>query len=380
MLKREELQLLVGKRNDHCASIYLPTHRAGVETRQDPIKLKNLLGDAENRLLALGLKDREARELLKPAQQLLHQENFWQHQSDGLAMFLTKDFFRHYSVPLRFPNLAVVTDRFHLKPLMLYFTSDDRYYLLALSQNQVRIFEGSRYSLNEIFPRGMPVSLADALDEEEAQKQMQFHTSAPSGTKRAAVFHGHGGNNEVHQDQLLRYFDKINASLHDLLKEEHAPLVLAGVEYLHPIYHSADTYPHILLEGIRSNPERMPLEELQKEAWTIVHPYYQRVRKEAERLYWELTGTGQTTNRVSEAISAAVHGRIATLFLPEGVQSWGSFNEEQNAVTMHADAQQCDEDLLELTALRTLATGGTVFAVEPQQMPDSGSVAAIFRY
>ncbi len=380
MLKREELNLLFGKRNDHCISIYLLTHRDGADSRQDPIiMLKSLLFQAENRLFELGLWSMKVRKLLKPAQQLLQRENFWQNQSDGLAMFLTKDFFRHYIVPLRFPNLSVVTDRFHLKPLMPYFTSDGRFYLLALNQNQVRIFEGSRYSLNEIFPRGMPASLADALGEEDAQKRLLFHSSAPSGSKRAAVFNDHVGEDEVNKDKLLRYFRHISASLRDLLKEEHVPLILAGDDYLHPIYHSAETYPHILLVGIHCNPDRMPLDELYKEAWKIVHPYHQRVRKEAEELYWKLTGTGKTTNRVSEAFSAAVHNRIATLFVPEGVQCWGYFDEKQNAVEMHADAQPGDQDLLELTALQTLVTGGTVFTVESQQMPDSGSVAAIFR-
>lgn len=380
MLKREELQSLAGKQNSHCVSIYLPTHRAGVETRQDPINLKNLLREAENSLLALGLTGKEARELINPAEQLLSQVDFWQHQSDGLAVFITKDFFRHYSVPLRFPKLAVVTDRFHLKPLLRYFTSDGRYYLLALSQNQVRIFEGSRYNLNEIFPKEMPLNMADALGEEEQPKQLQFHTSAPSGAKRAAVYHGHGGEDEIHKDKLLRFFRKIDMSIHDFLSQESVPLVLAGVEYLHPIYHKADTYPHILIEGIRGNPERMPLPELHKEAWAIVHPYYQRVRKEAEMLYRQLTGTGKTTNRVSEAIEAAMHGSVATLFIPVGVHRWGEFDSEQNAVSMHTDAQPGDEDLLDLTALQTLATGGTVFAVTPEQMPDNAPVVAIFRY
>jgi hypothetical protein len=377
--KREELQSLVGKQNGHCISIYLPTPRAGAENCQDPNRLKNLLREAENLLLAQGLWGAKVHELLKPAQQLLDQGYLWQCQSDGLALFLTHDFFRHYSLPLRFPKLAVVTNSFHLKPLLRYSTSDGQYYLLALSQNQVRLFQGSRYGLNEIFPKGMSVSLAEPLGKEEPEKILQFHATASTGSIRSMVFHDQVGEDEVPKYRLRRFFRWIDAYLHDLLRGEHAPLVLAGAEHLHPIYRPVNTYPHTPIEGIHGDPERMPLEELHKEAWTIVQPYYQRARRDAEELYWELTGTGKTTNRVSEAVVAAVHGRIATLFVQVNVESWGSFDPEQNTLTIHADAQPGDEDLIELTALRTLATGGTVFALSQDQMPDISPVAAIFR-
>jgi hypothetical protein len=379
ILNREELRSLVGKRNDHCISIYLSMHQAEAEARQNPIRLKNLLREAEIRLHALGLWALKANELLKPAYQLLDQEYFWQHQSDGLALFLTEDFFRHYSLPLRFPKLAIVTDHFHLRPLLRYFTSDGQFYLLALSKDRIRVFQGSRYGLNEIFPKGMPVGMADALGEEESEKILQFHSSATSGSIRAAVFHDQVGEEDIRKYRLQRFFRWIDASLHELLREEHAPLILAGAEYLHSIYRSVNTYPHILIEGINGAPERMPSGELHKQAWTIVQSHCQRARKEAEELYWELTGTGKTTNSVSEAALAAVPGRIATLFVPANVESWGSFDAKQNVITLYADAQSGDEDLLDLIALRTLATGGTVFALPAEEMPDITPVAAIFR-
>jgi Bacterial archaeo-eukaryotic release factor family 3 len=377
ILNREELQSLIGKQNDHCVSIYLPTHLTEGENRQDPDRLKNLLQEAENRLLARGLWATKAHELLKPAQQLLDQGYLWRHQRDGLALFLTENFFRYYSLPLRFPKLVDVTDRFHLRPLLRYFTSDGQFYLLALNQNRVRVFQGSRYCLNEIFLEGMPVSLDDPLGEDN-HKILRFHPDAPSWGIRAAVCRDKPEEDEVLKYRLLRFFRWIDSSLRDLLREEHAPLVLAGAEYLHPIYRTASAYPHILFEGIHSDLQQMALEELHKKTWTIVQSYYQRARREAEELYWELTGTGKTTNRVSDAIAAAVHGRIDTLFVQVNVQSLGSFDAQQNGATPHADPQFGDE-LLDLMALRTLTTGGTVFAVPREQMPYISPVAAIFR-
>jgi release factor family 3 len=320
----------------------------------------------------------KADELLKPARRLLDQGYFWREQRDGLALFLTDDFYRYYSLPLRFPKFAVVADRFHLKPLLRYFTSDSQFYLLALSQNHVRIYQGSRYSLSEIFLEEMPVSLAYAPDEEEPEKILQINAGAPSGGIRAVVFYEQVGEEEIYKYRLRRFFRWVDASLRDLLKNEQAPLILAGAEYLRSIYRSINTYRHILIEGINGDLELTPLEELHKQAETIVHPYYERTRNEAKELYWDLKGTGKTTNSIREAVIAARHGRIATLFVPANAESWDGFDTEQNIVTMDTATQPGDESLLDLITLRTLATGGTVFAAPQEQMPEISPVAVIF--
>jgi hypothetical protein len=77
MLNSVELPIIVKRSSGLHVSIYLPTHRADPETHQDPIRLKNLLREAEIRLHALGLCATTAHELLKPARQLLEQEYFW---------------------------------------------------------------------------------------------------------------------------------------------------------------------------------------------------------------------------------------------------------------------------------------------------------------
>ena len=75
------------------------------------------------------LRPPEARKLLEPAKKLIEDYDFWQQQSDGLAMFLAPELFRHYRLPLSFEELVVVTDRFHLKPLMPLLSDDGQYFV-----------------------------------------------------------------------------------------------------------------------------------------------------------------------------------------------------------------------------------------------------------
>jgi hypothetical protein len=88
LLTREEVKTLA--RNNQagpCVSIFMPTHRAGPETQQDPIRFKNLVSEAEERLIAGGLRAPRAKALLKAANALVDDYDFWQHQRAVLALF-----------------------------------------------------------------------------------------------------------------------------------------------------------------------------------------------------------------------------------------------------------------------------------------------------
>ena len=380
IITMETLKPFFSKRSGRCVSLFMPTHRAGRETEQDPIRFKNLLGEVEARLLAEGLRSPEVREVLKPAHGLLQDPGFWQHQSDGLAVFFTPEEFHYYRLPLEFEELVVVSDRFHLKPLFPYFTNDGRFYILALSQKEVRLLECTQHTVDEVGLENMPTSLSEAFKYQNFEKQLQFHTGTTlaSGT-HSGVFHGHDIRDDA-KDKILRWFHMIDKELKSLLRDEQSPIVLAGVEYLLPIYKDANTYPHLMDNGVPGNPEELKPEELHDRAWTVVEPVFMEKQEKAAARYGQLAGTGQTTSDVKEAVLAAHQGKVDSLFVAVGVQVWGSFDADTNAIDIHEHKETGDEDLLDLAAVRTRLNGGAVYAVEPGKVPGHAPLAAVFRY
>lgn len=365
---------------DWCASLFMPTHRAGRETEQNPIRFRNLLRQAQEQLQARGLRPAKVQEMLKKPQRLLLDKGFWQRQSDGLAAFFSADAFHCFRLPLAFDELVVIAKRFLVKPLLPILTSDGLFFILALSQNQVRLLEGTRHTVDEIVPEGLPQSLAEAFPEPPADKQLQFHTGTPSGTgKRTAVFYGHEIS-AVTKDRLLRWFRTIDKSLQQLLADSQAPLVLAGVDYLFPIYREANTYPQLVDQGIAGNPEGLRPEELHGPAWEIVEPLFRESREAAAARFQQLAGTGQTTTDLREALLAAHGGRVETLFVPVGVQVWGHYTPESDRLDLHDSPEAGGENLLDLAAIQSLTKGATVYAVAPREVPGQAQLAAIFRY
>jgi hypothetical protein len=366
--------------SDWCVSLFMPTHRAGRETEQGPIRFRNLLREAHEQLLAKGLRAAKVGEILKKPQRLLQDKGFWQRQSDGLAVFFSSDAIHHFRLPLAFEELVVISKRFLVKPLLPILTSDGLFHVLALSQNQVRLLEGTRHTVDEVALEGLLQSLAEAFPEAPAEKQLLFHSGTPTGAgKRAAVFYGREISN-VNKDRLLRWFRMIDKNLHSLLSDSRSPLVLAGVDYLFPLYREVNTYPHLMDEGIPGNPEGLRPEELHGPAWALVEPIFRQSREAAAAHFRQLAGTGQTTTDVREALTAAHHGRVDVLFLPVGVQVWGHFIPENDRVDVHESPEPGDENLLDLAAIQSLIKGGTVYAVAPHEVPEQAPLAAIFRY
>lgn len=380
LLNKDELKDLMVERPGWHVSIYLPTHRAGGDTRQDPIRFKNLLRQAEEQLIAAGARTVDARLLLQPASDLEGHSPFWRHLADGLALFLTAELFHAHRLPFKFDELVVVNQRFHVKPLLPLLSGDGQFYVLALSQNGVRLLRGTRYSVAEIELDDVPGSLAETLRHDDQGRPVQFHTRTDNAGQRGAIFFGHGAGSEEDKKNIVRYFRQIDAGLREVLRDEQAPLVLAGVDYLLPLYREANRYRHLMDRGLTGNPEALTAEELHRQAWNIVQPDFAQAQQAAAARYAQLAGSERASNDLAVIVSAAYHARVETLLVAGGRQRWGRYEPTTDRVELRATPQPDDEDLLDFAALHSLLNGGTVYVVEPEQVPGQALLAAVFRY
>lgn len=381
ILTKDDLQLFLKPYEKECVSIFMPAHRAGRETQQDPIRLKNLLTQAENELIERGMRLPDAQELLTPAQALFSDEDFWQHQSDGLAIFLGQDIFQYYRLPLSFDELVMVSRHFHFKPLLPIFAQEGHFYLMALSENEVRLLEGTKYTIAEVeLDKSLP-ELAQVLRFDEFNNQLQYHTGsvAPVQGERAAMYHGHDPKDDE-ESHLLRWFHKIDQVLQKEFAHKESPLVIAGVDHLLPLYQQANTHPHLLDEGISGNPEQLSAKELHQKAWQLVEPSFSKEQKMARESYFRLKITSQASDDIRQIILAAALGKVSHLFVAIGEQVPGSVDIDALRVEVAEEPSEGSDDLLNLAALQTLDKGGKVFAVPREEVPDQAVCAAVYRY
>jgi len=389
-ITREELRALLVERSGPAVSIFLPTERAAVALEQNSVRLRNLIGAAHERLAAQGVRKPEICSLLAPLNDLESDAGFWRRRLEGLGLFRTPDLFVAHRLPYDVDELVVVGRHLHTKPLLPALV-EGHYYVLALSQGAVRLLRATRYGVEEVdLTRvDMPRSLAEALRYDDLQKpELQHHPTMPLGRRTEAgpaapgrtgrgrrhAFHGHGEGGEDQKTEILRYFHGVDAGVSKILGAEHAPLVLAAVDYLHPLYRQASGYRHILDKGLEGNPDQLSAAELHERSLPLVEQLFRAPLETARARYGNSRGTGLTSRDLAEVLAAAHSGRIDALFLRRGDERWGHFDVSSGAI------QEGDEDLCDLAARQTILHGGNVWLVDPGDMPEEEACAALFRF
>lgn len=382
-LDRETLADLARPRTWPAISIHMPTHRTGPGVQQDPIRFKNLVRTAEESLRNAGMRLPDVDALLQPAHDLLGDTAFWRESTDGLAVFLSEDFSRIFRLDIELPERITIGKRFLIRPVLPSLDTGERFFVLAFSKKCVRLLEGTRTEVRELDLAGVPTSLADALKYDDYERQVQFHSGTPAGGgtgRRPAMFHGHGGIPDVEKTNLSRYFRMIDRGLHEFLRDDCAPLLLAGVDYLIPIYRQVNSYPHLVDVSMTGNPDEVSAAELHAEARGLLKPY---LRAELERnlaCFRELEGTDLVSDDLAKIVPAAHEGRVKVLFVSQAPAMYGSFDPTSARLHISVEPQPDDWDLADLAVAESLLHRGTVHAVEAIDADKATVTAAIFRY
>jgi len=192
------------------------------------------------------------------------------------------------------------------------------------------------------------------------------------------MYHGHDPSDEE-KGRLLRWFHRIDDDLPGILRGG-APLVLAGVEYLLPLYREANSYSSLVEEGIPGNADGAKPEELHSKALAIVEPILAKTREDAVARLSGMSGTERVSSDLDQILEGAGHGRVEVLFVAEGAWKWGRVAPDGTIVRSEGTEGGAEEDLINLASVRTLLNGGSVYALERDRMPRGEEMCALYRY
>lgn len=380
LLTRRTIDLLLAVPEGPCLTLYLPTHRFGPETVRDHNTLEQLLRQAREQLTALG-GEAESSRFLRPVEQLIANEELWQHSLDGLAIFLAPGFLRLVRAATPFAPAVEVGERFVVAPLIAALPPLERLYVLALSRKAVRVLEVTAHGQRPLAIEGLPANMDAALGYRQYYSEVQLHSAGSRGLgRRAAMVHGHGDADEEHLERdLVQYFRKVAAALRTLPDPE-APLVLATVREQVPLFHQACSDHRLFDRPILGNPDDLGDTELAARARELVLDDAIDRRRSAALERFQQLGEHRTSVDVGEIVSAAWQGRIDTLMVPAGVHRWGHYLPDLCQVEMHRERELGDEDLVDLAVVKTWSQGGEVLAIPPTMAPAGAALSAILRY
>jgi hypothetical protein len=395
VVDRDELRRLLQHEASPAISLFHPTERATFEPERNTLRLKNLISQAHDLLARRGLRRRQIEELAQPLNELLGEGEFWRHQLDGLAVYRSPELLRFYRLPFGVDERVVVSDRLYVKPLLSALAAEGHFYILALSQKAVRLLRATQHSIAEVplDDLGIPRSLAEALQYDDIEKGDLQHrpsagpgatgrTQAPgrSGRGQRHIFHGHGPGDEDAKNDILRFFQGVDRGLVRLLGADQTPVMLAGVDYLHPLFRQASSYRAIVDRGIEGNPDQLSPAQLHERAWPLIAPRFRAPIERAKRKFAAQIGTGLASSDLGEILRAANDGRIESLFVERGKEVWGTYDPAANELRLDGDPTPSGLDLLDLAGKETLLRRGDVFLLDREDMPCEDPAAAVFRF
>ncbi len=392
MFCKNDLERLLTVDAVPAVSIFLPTHIAGRDIRQDVIRLRNLISKAQDELCEKhGLRRPDAEAFLKPAADLLEQGEFWRHMDRGLAIFLAKGVSAIHRVPVELPEEVVVNSRFTLRPLLPLLADDGNFMILAVTAGRARLFSATRHGIAEE-DADLPQGVAE-INAETDYDQNNLHAAPPARnsdrTDRGGVSmvktHNFGGSPEgLRKAHLIEYIGRVGVRVRDHLKPFHGPLVLVADEEIQGHLRKETHLQGMLEHGVVTNPDALEPEDLHRRAYAVVKPMFESARRTAvERfnaLYGDRGAAERTVTRAEDVMVAAREGRVGVLLLAETDKVWGHFREDYHrAFPLHHETDG-SIDLVEHAATETLLRGGEVHVVSKADLPSGASTVAILRF
>lgn len=360
-------------------SLYQPTHRYRPENKQDLIRFNNLIQKIEN-----SLKERHPEEdiglIMKPFREIAEDQIFWNNTADGLAILSNGEKCIVYKLQRSVEELALVSDKFHIKPLIRYFQSADRYHLLGLDRKQFTLYEGNRYGFEEIkLDPDIPRTIEDVIGDEYSEPYL--NPSAYGGAGGTPMFHGHGGRKDEIDKDVERYFRYVDKFILDNYSNPmKIPLILVALDEHHGFFKNITNNLYLMDKGIKQDYKTLDMDQMRKGAWEIIEPFYLEKTKKLIDRYNTQRAKFNASDDLGEISRAALENRVDLILLEADRSIAGKINKETGELKRVDKKGSEFDNLLDELAKMIFENKGNVIILPKEIMPSTTGAAAIYRY
>lgn len=361
-MNHKDIRLLQSMRGYPALSILAPMQRSHIDNQQDQLRIKNLVTEATNRLLN-EFPRREIEMLLSRLDELVASIDYGS-VLDGVAIFVNQDSARLFSLPFAPIERVVVDESFATRDLVRTINHTQRYWVLMLSEQPTRLFEGVGETLIEVKDGGFPMT-----------------HSGPGGATRLPG--GKGINRSAYRDdQHRQFFRKVDDAFQQFYADDLLPLAVVGVDRYLSFLREVSALTDANIVEVKGNYDRVSTFELAKIVWPQMEIQLTALRHQVLEDLDVAVGAQKYASTIGEVWRLAYEGRGRTLVVEENYHYPATSDESGMHITPASDAALPGviDDAVDEVIETVLAKGGQVVFVDDGTLEQHQRVALILRY
>ncbi|MCC8146632.1 MAG: hypothetical protein LIO93_09395 [Bacteroidales bacterium] len=359
MSLKEKIEQLASEKNDPSVTISLNTHRTHPDSLKDEIVLKNLLNEAEKRVIE-NYGKRPVAKLLENIEDMKDKIDV-NYLLDSLHIFLsnnTKEFFK-----LTWPtpeDRVLIDDTFDVNALIKSYNRCEEYLILVLSQGGTLVFKAMNDQIveeikNDDFPfEENPYYIPDREDRTDA---------------------------ELVDNMIRQYYNEVDKAAQKVCQEYNLKCIVASVEENYSMLLQVADKPDIYIGHTPINYNKLEPHNIVKSTWEIIKQQLMEERAEAIQEAKDAIANARVTSDLLEIYQAAIDGRGDLLIVYEGFsQPVKMIDDRTFEYANDPTSPSVINDITGTIVWKVMSQGGRVYFTQQDSIKKLGEIVLKLRY
>ncbi|MBW6490893.1 MAG: hypothetical protein K0B15_06815 [Lentimicrobium sp.] len=345
--------------SESCVTIILNTHRTSPDNQKDPLRLKNLIKEAEERLFSDESK-KDAKLLVQRLHELASKIDH-KYNLESLILFVNEDIAEYTRLPVSVENRVVIDHTFATRDLVRAMHLESNYYVLVLSQQKVRLIEA--FNDKVVSEAGAPFPLNNT----------QLYS-----TNKAEL------SNASRQTNLVaEFFKRVDKELNNVRKENPLPVLICTEQgNYHEYLKIAAQKQSIFSTYLNKNRLDEKAHAIVTEAWKIVQEFTIERNNSRKAELQKAVSQNKFLSDANEIWQAITMGRIQTIFIEQG--KFQPARWENDRIIYVSDEQRNNkevvDDIYDELIEANMNFGGDVVFLPKGELSKFNGFGAITRY
>ncbi len=343
--------------SENAITIILNTHRTLPDNEKDSLLLKNLIKEAESRLLA-DMDKREAESLIHRLRDLEetidHRQNL-----ESLILFVNEDTAEYVRLPIAVEDRVIIDKTFATRDLIRAMHMEASYLVLVLSQQKARLIKASNDKVIQEFGDPFPIENTQMVNRAELSNASRL------------------------TNLISEFYNQVDKEVNHLRKENQLPvLICSETSQYHEYLKVADEKHSIYDQCLSGNHENAKAHHIVTEAWEIVKKYVIEKNNARKAELQKAISSGKFLSDTNEIWQGIQQGSVQTIFIEEGnfqPAKWIDGHITYVSPEMRNGKSVVDDIYDELIEANLRQGGDTVF-LPKGELRDFNGFGAVTRY